>query len=198
MAAPGYRQPALVAAVTAKSNWAEGRQPGTDLRDEIARRLGAKCGRTLDRYCSLLKLPQVLVQAVESRQLAMSAGFKIRKLPAVVQEKIASEIEAGQEVEEVVARHLRGRNGDDVDQLRERYRRMLVELRTGMRIVNRRLKDVVGFGPESNDAIAVARDACKFLKRVITAEKRRQVQCAKRLDQRLARFARDQPKTHRG
>ena len=88
--------------------WAEGRQPGTDLRDEIAGRIGGKCGRTLDRYRRLLRLPRAILQAVESGQLAMSVGFRILRLPSNVQDEIAAEIDRGEEADQVVARHLRG------------------------------------------------------------------------------------------
>ena len=170
--------------------WAEGRQPGTDLRDEIAGRIGGKCGRTLDRYRRLLRLPWAILQAVESGQLAMSVGLRILRLPSNVRDEIAAEIDRGEEADQVVARHLVSNKAAEVDRLREQYRRMLGELRTGMRMLDRRLGDVVGYGPDSDDAITIAERACKFLRRVIAAEKKRKEKCARRLARRLKRLAR--------
>ena len=169
-------------------DWGEGPPPGMDLRDEIAGRIGGKCGRTLDRYRRLLRLPRAILQAVECGQLAMSEGFRILKLPPDVQNEIAADFDRGERADQVVARHFVTTKTAELNRLREQYRRMLHELRAGMQTLDRRLQDVAGFGSGSENAIAVAERGCKFLRRLIAAEKIRREKSARRLARCLDRF----------
>jgi ParB/RepB/Spo0J family partition protein len=159
----------------------EGHVDGVDLRDEVAQRIGDRSGRTFDRYRRLLKLPAAIVGAVESGSVTITAGLQILKLPEKVRAKIAREIEAGALAHEVVARHLRGDRRGEIAELRAGYRQMLVAVKKSTDTIGNHLKDVVGRELDSKDAIAIAQHGCKFFKRLIAAEKKRQTECDKRL-----------------
>ena len=72
--------------------------------------------------------------------------------------------------------------------MRACYRQMLVAVRKGIETIDERLKDVVGRGLDSDDAIVIAEESCRFFKRVITAEKKRKAQCEKHVARRLDRL----------
>jgi ParB/RepB/Spo0J family partition protein len=150
---------------------------GSTLRDEIADRLGHISGRQLDRYRRLLKLPPAITEAIEAGRVTVSAGLRILGLPEKDREKIAREIEAGAPAKKVIAQYLRGDTRGEIVEMRRRYRKMQVVVRNTIDAIGSRLKDVVGFGLDRKDAIAVAQDGRKFFDRLLAAEKRRQQKC---------------------
>jgi ParB-like chromosome segregation protein Spo0J len=162
----------------------EGHVDGVDLRDEVAQRIGDRCGRTFDRYRRLLKLPAAIIGAVESGSVTITAGLEILKLPEKDRAKIAEEIEAGASAQKVVARHLRRDTRGKIVEMRKRYRQMQVVVRNAIDAIGSDHEDVVGFGFDYKNAVAVAQDGRKFFDRLLAAEKRRQTKC----DANLARL----------
>jgi ParB/RepB/Spo0J family partition protein len=146
---------------------------GSVLRQQIARRISRVSGRTLDRYRTLLRLPRVIQEAIESGMLSISAGQRLAKIPKVVRDKIEAEIKAGAPVKQVVLRHLKrsGRQTEVVD-LRAGYRQFFGSLRKTMCSIGGRIKDVAGFGPESDEAITLAEAGTKFLAKIANEEKK--------------------------
>jgi len=76
-----------------------------DVRDRLAKRIGAKSGRTLDRYVQLLDAPLAVQRCVSRGELPMQAALKTLRLTVKQQEAIVTAIEAGQPAKQVVAHH---------------------------------------------------------------------------------------------
>ena len=82
------------------SHWERG-----ELRDSLAKRLGAKSGRMLDRYLQLLDAPLAVQRCVSRGELPMQAALKVLRLTPEHQDAVAAAIEAGQRAKDVIARH---------------------------------------------------------------------------------------------
>lgn len=80
------------------SPWGRG-----ELRDRLAKRLGAKSGRTLDRYLRLLDAPRSVQDAVSRGALPMQTAFQVLLMGPHQQEAIARAIAAGQDPRAVIA-----------------------------------------------------------------------------------------------
>ena len=74
-----------------------------DLRDRLAKRIGGRSGRTLDRYVQLLDAPRVVQDAVSRGALSMQAALKMLRLRPEKQEAVVAAISAGKPANKVIA-----------------------------------------------------------------------------------------------
>ena len=67
-----------------------------DIRDKLAKRLGSRSGRTLDRYLRLLETPREIQDAYTRHDLPMSTALKVVRLSDEVKADIVAAIRHGQ------------------------------------------------------------------------------------------------------
>ena len=80
-----------------------------DLRDRLARHIGGRSGRTMDRYVQLLETPREVQVAVSTKSLAMGAALKVAKLSDDAKASIAAAIRQGQPAKDVIAAYFEAR-----------------------------------------------------------------------------------------
>jgi ParB/RepB/Spo0J family partition protein len=74
-------------------------------RDVLAEQFNMS-GRNMDRICRILTTPKEVQDAVSNNQLTLQAAGEVARLPAATQKKIAAEIQAGKEPNDVVTPYL--------------------------------------------------------------------------------------------
>ena len=80
-----------------------------DLRDKLAKRLGNRSGRTLDRYLRLLETPREVQDAYTRHELPMGTALKVVRLSDEAKAGIAAAIRQGQPAKEAIAAYFEAR-----------------------------------------------------------------------------------------
>ena len=80
-----------------------------DLRDKLAKRLGSRSGRTLDRYLRLLKTPREVQDAYTRHELPMSTALKVVRLSDDAKADIVAAIRQGQPAKEAIDAYFEAR-----------------------------------------------------------------------------------------
>jgi ParB/RepB/Spo0J family partition protein len=155
-----------------------------DLRDRLAKRLGIRSGRTLDRNLRILEAPREVQDAVESRLISRSTAERVLLLTKANRERLAAEIRAGADAKKVVARFLPDRGEDELVLVRRTYRNLLLTMRKSVHALGDRVKDIAGHGMEAEDAIPLLKEFARFSEKLLKAEE----QAQKKFDRKLARL----------
>ena len=132
-----------------------------DFRDQLAELLGGNVsGRTIDRYLQLLRLPQVIQDAVSSGDLPMTKALKVESLDEDSQEEIVRRIAIGEKARSVVAEYVKPKK--DVDTPEDLYYALIDFLKNNLNVLEADAKSLPGSAGSCETTVAVLKHTASF------------------------------------
>lgn len=155
-----------------------------DLRDRLAKRLGGRSGRTLDRYEQLLDGPRWLQDLVADKRIGLTNALRVLALPEQDQEKVHAQIREGRSAKHVI-NDLREPQDAGASVPVQVYRELIDVLQAFVDVVDGREERVVGTTGDAPLSIAVLETAMPVLGRLLVKEREVYSQQCENLANRL-------------